>query len=155
IIGAGALSRFFTLHVFVIPATLLLLLAVHLWLVIKCGVSAPPVAGEKVDPKTYDEAYEKELEKGVPFLGEAVIKDGLVSALAVITVLVISAAVGPKGPSGPPDPTFGGANPRPEWPFLWLFALLSLSPAGAETFLMLVFPVLVIGALLLVPFVAN
>src|SRR5439155_16182963 len=56
---------------------------------------------------------------------------------------------------GPPDPTLGGANPRPEWPFLWLFALLSLSPPEAETFIILVFPVLLIVALLLVPFVSN
>jgi ubiquinol-cytochrome c reductase cytochrome b subunit len=38
---------------------------------------------------------------------------------------------------------------------LWLFALLSLSPAGAETFIILVFPVILILALLLVPFVSN
>ena len=49
----------------------------------------------------------------------------------------------------------GGANPRPEWPFLWLFALLSLSPAGAETFIILVFPVILIVALLFVPFFSN
>jgi len=55
----------------------------------------------------------------------------------------------------PPDPTLAGANPRPEWPFLWLFALLSLSPAGAETFVILVFPLLLIVALFLVPFVSN
>ena len=63
------------------------------------------------------------------------------SALAVIVVVVIAAIVGPKGPSGPPDPTLGGANPRPEWPFLWLFGLLSLSPPSSETFIILVFPV--------------
>ncbi|HMF17657.1 MAG TPA: cytochrome b N-terminal domain-containing protein [Gemmataceae bacterium] len=155
IIGADALSRFFALHVFIIPALLLFLLAIHLWLVLKCGISAPPVAGQKVDPATYDAEYEKELKTGVPFLGEAAIKDALVSALAVIVVVVIAAVVGPKGPTDPPDPTLANVNPRPEWPFLWLFGLLSLSPAGAETFLMLVFPVLLIGALLLVPFIAN
>jgi ubiquinol-cytochrome c reductase cytochrome b subunit len=63
--------------------------------------------------------------------------------------------VGPKGPSGPPDPTIGGANPRPEWPFLWLFALLALSPPASETFIILIFPVLLIVALLLVPVVSN
>ena len=154
-IGGNTLSRFFALHVFVIPGALLALLAVHLWLVIKCGVSAPPVAGEKVEPETYDAKYEEELKKGVPFLGEAVIKDALFSALAVLVVVATAAVVGPKGPSGPPDPTLSGANPRPEWPFLWLFGLLSLSPPGAETFIMLVFPVLLIAALLLVPFVSN
>jgi ubiquinol-cytochrome c reductase cytochrome b subunit len=82
-------------------------------------------------------------------------KDAFFSALAVIVVVILAAILGPKGPTGPPDPTVSGANPRPEWPFLWLFALLSLSPAGAETFLMLVFPLLLIGILFLVPFLSN
>jgi ubiquinol-cytochrome c reductase cytochrome b subunit len=155
VIGGDSLSRFFTLHVFVIPGALLFFLAVHLWLVLKCGVSAPPVPGEVVDPKTYDEAYEKQLKSGVPFLGEAMVKDALFSSLAVIVVVTLAAVLGPKGPSGPPDPTLAGANPRPEWPFLWLFALLSLSPAGAETFLILVFPIVLVAALFLVPFVSN
>src|SRR6267154_1057030 len=71
VIGGNALSRFFALHVFVIPGALLFFLAVHLWLVLKCGVSAPPVPGQVVDPKTYDETYEKQLQSGVPFLGDA------------------------------------------------------------------------------------
>ena len=70
-------------------------------------------------------------------------------------VVVLAAVLGPKGPTGPPDPTLPGANPRPEWPFLWLFALLSLSPPEAETFIILVFPLLLIAALFLVPFVSN
>jgi ubiquinol-cytochrome c reductase cytochrome b subunit len=155
VIGGDSLSRFFALHVFVIPGALLLFLAVHLWLVLKCGVSSPPVPGQVVDPKMYDEAYEKQLHTGVPFLGDAMLKDALFSALAVLVVVVLAAVLGPKGPTGPPDPTLSGANPRPEWPFLWLFALLSLSPAGAETFIILVFPVLLIAALFLVPFVSN
>ena len=155
IIGGNGLSRFFTIHVFAIPGLLLSLLAVHLWLVLKKGVSAPPSPNAPVNPKTYDAEYEKELKAGVPFLGEAMGKDILFSALAVIVVVVIAALAGPKGPTAPPDPTLGGANPRPEWPFLWLFALLSLSPAGAETFIILVFPLLLIVALLLVPLVSN
>jgi ubiquinol-cytochrome c reductase cytochrome b subunit len=155
IIGGAALSRFFALHVFVIPGALVALLAVHLWLVLKCGVSKPPVPGETVDPRTYDALYEDDLRRGVPFLGEALKKDMLFSALAVIVVVAIAAVVGPKGPTDPPDPTLGGANPRPEWPFLWLFALLALSPRDVETFIMLAFPVVVIAILLAVPFVSN
>jgi ubiquinol-cytochrome c reductase cytochrome b subunit len=155
VIGADSLNRFFTLHVFVIPGALLFFLAVHLWLVLKRGISAPPVPGQPVDPKTYDEEYEKQLKTGAPFLGDAMLKDAFCSFLAVIVVVVVAAIVGPKGPTGPPDPTLAGANPRPEWPFLWLFALLSLSPAGAETFIILVFPVILIAVLFLVPFVSN
>ncbi|HEV3082448.1 MAG TPA: cytochrome b N-terminal domain-containing protein [Gemmataceae bacterium] len=155
VIGGDALSRFFALHVFIIPGALLVFLAAHLWLVLKRGVSAPPVPGQKVDPKTYDAEYEEQLKAGVPFLGDAMLKDAFFSALAVVIVLVVAAMLGPKGPSGPPDPTLPGANPRPEWPFLWLFALLSLSPPSAETFIILVFPVLLIVALFLVPFISN
>jgi ubiquinol-cytochrome c reductase cytochrome b subunit len=155
VIGGDSLSRFFALHVFVVPGALLFFLAVHLWLVLQRGISAPPVPGEVVDPKTYDEEYENQLKTGVPFLGDAVLKDALFSALAVIVVVVLAAVLGPKGPTGPPDPTLPGANPRPEWPFLWLFALLSLSPPEAETFIILVFPVILIGILFLVPFLSN
>ncbi len=108
-----------------------------------------------VEPRTYDAEYEEELKEGVPFLGDAMMKDVFFSAMAVIVVVALAAVIGPKGPSAPPDPALGGANPRPEWPFLWLFALLSLSPAGAETFIILVFPVILIGALLSVPFFSN
>jgi ubiquinol-cytochrome c reductase cytochrome b subunit len=155
VIGGDSLSRFFTLHVFVIPGALLALLAVHLWLVLKRGISTPPAPGHPVDPGTYEAEYEEELRHGVPFLGDAMLKDAFFSAVTVIAVVAIAAVLGPKGPSSVPDPSLGGANPRPEWPFLWLFALLSLSPPAAETFIILVFPVLLIVALLLVPFLSN
>jgi ubiquinol-cytochrome c reductase cytochrome b subunit len=156
IIGAESLSRFYTLHVFVIPGLLLALLALHLYLVLKRGISAPPVAGKIVDPRTYQEEYEKELrDDGVPFFGEALLKDAFFSALTVVVVVLVAAIAGPKGPGALPEPALLGANPKPDWPFWWLFALLSLSPAGAETFIILVMPVVLIGALCLVPFVSN
>lgn len=155
IIGADTLSRFFALHVFVIPGLLMLLLAVHLWLVLKKGISVPPVPGELVDPATYDAKYEEELRRGEPFLGEAMLKDIVFSALVVIVVVAIAALAGPKGPSAPPDPTLSGANPRPDWPFLWLFGLLSLSPPEAETAIILTLPVILVVALLAVPFISN
>lgn len=156
VIGGDTLSRFFALHVFVIPGLLLATLGVHLWLVLSRGISAPPVPGEVVDPKTYDAEYHKDLEAtGVPFVGDAMLKDAFFSALVVVVVVTLAAVVGPKGPTGPPDPSLLGANPRPDWPFLWLFGLLSLSPASMETFIILVFPLLLIGGLLIVPFVSN
>lgn len=154
-IGASTLSRFFALHVFVIPGLLLALLGAHLWLVLSRGISEPPVPGQPVDPKTYDEKYEAELKKGEPFLGDAMMKDALFSSLVVIVVVVLAAVIGPKGPHGLPDPVLTGANPRPDWPFLWLFGLLSLCPPGLETFVMLVFPVILVIGLLAVPFISN
>ncbi len=155
VIGGDTLSRFFALHVFIIPGLLLATLALHLWLVLKCGVSAPPVPGQPVDPKTYEAGYEEELHRGVPFLGEAMLKDVFFSALTVLVVVCIAAIAGPKGPEGPPDPTLPGANPRPDWPFWWLFGILSLSPESMETFVMLGLPPVLILALLAVPFISN
>lgn len=156
VIGGDALSRFFALHVFVIPGVLLVSLAIHLWLVLKCGISAAPVPGQAVDPDRYDAEYQKEIHTtGVPFLGPAMLKDAFFSALAVLVVVLLAAVLGPKGPTDPPDPLLAGANPRPEWPFLWLFALLSLSPPEAETFIILFLPLLLIAALFLVPVISN
>jgi ubiquinol-cytochrome c reductase cytochrome b subunit len=156
IIGGDTLSRFFTLHVFVIPGLLLVILGGHLYLVLKKGISEFPKPGELVNPATYDAKYHKELEHGVPFLGEAIKKDIFFSALTVFVVCLIAATVGPKGPTGPPDPTLlNGVNPRPDWAFLWLFGVLSLSPDYLETFIILVFPVVLVIGLLAVPFISN
>ena len=110
IIGGDTLSRFFAAHVFLIPGALLFFLAVHLWLVLKRGISEPPVPGQTVDPNTYDAHYEREMQAGVPFLGKPMLRDAGVSALAVLAAIVLAAWLGPVGPSGPPDPTLSGAN---------------------------------------------
>ncbi len=127
----------------------------HLWLVLKQGISVPPQPGVLVDPATYDADYQEELRRGEPFLGEAMLKDVFFSALVVIVVVLIAALAGPKGPSAPPDPTLSGANPRPDWPFLWLFGLLSLSPPEAETAIILTLPVILVLGLLAVPFISQ
>jgi ubiquinol-cytochrome c reductase cytochrome b subunit len=154
-IGGDTLSRFFALHVFVIPGLLLVLLTIHLYLVVKKGVSDIPVQGKVVDPKTYDVEYENELKTGVPFFPEPAWRDVIISALTAIAVVVLAAVLGPTGPAAPPDPANVAANPRPDWPFLWLFALLALSPPNMETAIILVMPVVLVGVLVLVPFVAN
>lgn len=155
IIGADTLSRFFALHVFIIPGLLLAVLGLHLYLVVKRGVSTVPVEGKLVDPKTEDVEYEKELKDGVPFYPEPFWRDAFASGMTVIVVAVLAAILGPAGPSAPPDPALIPANPRPDWPFLWLFGLLSLAPPDAETAIILGLPAVLIGVLFLVPFLAN
>jgi ubiquinol-cytochrome c reductase cytochrome b subunit len=142
--------------VFVIPGLLLTFLGAHLWLVLKRGISEPPIPGKIVDPRTYQEEYEQELKKdGVPFFGDALVKDALFSSMTVIVVVALAALAGPKGPGAIPEPASLGANPKPDWPFWWQFAVLSLIPPYAETLVILVMPVVLIGALFLVPFLAN
>ena len=145
VIGGDSLSRFFTLHVFVIPGSLALLVGVHLWLVLKRGISEPPVPGRVVDPATYDEHYEEELKRGVPFGGHA---QGRVLLGLDRDRRRRGRRVARPGPVGPARPTLSSTI---HWPFLWLFAAALRSISPAETFLILVFPVLLIVGLLLVP----
>lgn len=154
-IGGETLSRFFTLHVFVLPGLLFSLLGVHLYLVLKQGVSSMPVAGKPVDPATYEAEYAKDVAVGEPFFPDPIYKDAIFSCGVVIAVVLLAASLGPYGPGEPPDPTLIDANPRPEWYFLPLFAILSLSPPEWETFIMLVFPAVIFGVLLAVPFVSG
>jgi len=45
-LGAVTLSRFYGIHVWVLPALLLLLVGIHLYLVVRNGISAPPKKGD-------------------------------------------------------------------------------------------------------------
>src|SRR5258708_34503981 len=53
IIAAATLSRFFALHVFVIPGTLIALVALHLLLVLTLGINEWPIPGRIVRRATY------------------------------------------------------------------------------------------------------
>src|ERR1700757_5365070 len=48
IIGGATLSRFFALHVFVIPGMLLVFVAMHVWMVLKLGINEWPMPGRPV-----------------------------------------------------------------------------------------------------------
>src|SRR5947208_2650021 len=62
--------------------------------------------------------------------------------------------VGPPELGKQADPTIIQADPRPDWYFLWYFALLALLPASIEDSFMVGFPLLVGIVLIALPFVA-
>jgi ubiquinol-cytochrome c reductase cytochrome b subunit len=146
-VGGATLTRFYATHVFMIPAIIFGLLGVHLFLVLRHGVSEPPVPGVLVDPKTYRKRYEDLVHKiGIPFWPDAGWKD-VVFALAVgLVVLVLAIWLGPPELGNKADPTVVQAYPRPDWYFLWYFALLALIPPSVEDVFIIGFP-LVLGIL--------
>ena len=156
IIGGGTLTRFFALHVFVIPGLLIGFIGLHLLMVIKLGVNEWPMPGRVVKRETYLKEYQELVHKdGLPFVPVAFQKDVVFSGLIVLAVIACSAWFGPFGPTGAPDPTIIETVPRPDFFFLWMFAALALMPPHLETFALLVGPVIGILALLALPFLAG
>lgn len=156
IIAGETLSRFFTLHVFVIPGTILAIVSLHLKLVLSKGINEYPVPGKVVKKETYVEEYEAELKKdGVPFFPKAISKDLVFSGVVLLGIVICSAYFGPEGPHGIPDPTLINSVPKPDFFFLWLYAVLSLLPDYMETVLILTVPFVVLGILFAVPFISN
>lgn len=156
IIAGETLSRFFTLHVFVIPGLIIAMVSVHLRLVLAAGINEYPRPGRPVDPATYREEYETLLQKeGVAFVPHAIGKDLVFAGVLILAILACAAWFGPAGPNGPPNPTLIETNPRPDFYFLPLFSVFALLPAYMETFLMLTAPAIGIVILFLVPFLSN
>ena len=153
IIAGATLSRFFALHVFVIPGLLIAFVALHLLMVLKLGINEWPMPGRVVRKATYIQEYHQLTQKdGVPFVPQAVWRDLFFAAFILLSIAACAAYFGPFGPSGPPDPTIIQTAPRPDFFFLWLYAVLSLLPPSLETPALLIGPVVVIFALLLLPF---
>jgi ubiquinol-cytochrome c reductase cytochrome b subunit len=154
IIAGATLSRFFALHVFVIPGLLIAFVGLHLLMVLKLGINDWPMPGRIVRKATYVNEYHELTKKdGIPFVPGAVYKDLFFSGCVLLTLAIVAAYFGPYGPSGRPDPTIIQTAPRPDFFFLWLYALLSLLPPQMETPSLLIGPVIAILALLLLPFV--
>ena len=154
IIAGATLSRFFALHVFVIPGLLIAFVGLHLLMVLKLGINEWPMPGRIVRKATYIKEYHELTHKdGIPFVPGAVWKDLFFGGCVLLTLAIVAAYFGPFGPSGRPDPTIIQTAPRPDYFFLWLYALLSLLPPKMETPALLIGPVIAILFLLLLPFI--
>ncbi len=156
IIGGDTLSRFFALHVFVIPGLLIGFVSLHLLMVLKLGINEWPMPGRIVRRSTYLQEYREMAHRdGVPFVPDAIWKDMFFSAAIIVSVMVCAAYFGPFGPSGYPDPTIVQTIPKPDFFFLWIYALLALLPPQMETAVLLIAPPIVLGFLLLLPFLSG
>jgi len=135
-IGVVTFARFFALHVLLLPPLTAALIALHLYLVRKHGVT--PAPGDE-GPKQ-------------PFFPRQAFKDTV--AVFVTFAILFTMAVAVEAPlERLADPTDSSYIPRPEWYFLFLFQVLRLLEGPLEVIGTVVLPTAAILALLLVPFV--
>jgi ubiquinol-cytochrome c reductase cytochrome b subunit len=156
IIAGPTLTRFFALHVFVIPGILLGMVGLHLWMVLRLGINDWPMPGRVVRKSTYVREYHELTKKtGIAFVPDAAWKDAIFAAAIMLSVMVCALIFGPFGPSGQPDPTIIQTAPKPDFAFLWIYAVLAYLPPSLETPVLFIAPMLGIGAMLLLPLIAG
>ena len=114
-VTGATLTRFFGFHVAILPAVTTAVLALHVYLVQKHGMSTPPSLDEKQVPR-------------MRFVPDFLMRD-LVGWLAAVAVLAALAALfpwelGEKADAFAPAP----AGIKPEWYFVFMFQTLKYIP---------------------------
>jgi len=119
-VSGATLTRFYAIHVALLPATAVLLMGLHVWLVQRHGMSVPPgvVARHPGNPK-----------RVMPFFPNFLLRDlvGWLTALAILAALAayFPAELGSKADPFAPAPI----GIKPEWYFMFMFQTLKLLPA--------------------------
>jgi ubiquinol-cytochrome c reductase cytochrome b subunit len=155
-VGGATLTRFFAIHVFIMPGFIFAFVGLHLWLVLRHGISEPPKAGKPVDPRTYRAEYKEMIEqKGKPFWPDSAWRDVVFCVVMIMVIAALALIYGAPQLGKPPDPSITTASPRPDWYLMWYFAVLALMPHGTEQYFLVFGPLLVGIILIALPFVFN
>lgn len=117
------LSRFFVVHVIILPWVLTGLITIHLFLMRASNLATLETVGEE---RKLPEKH------GVPFFPVHVAKEGVVAVL-MLAVLVTLAVLAPWEIGGPANPLNTPEHIKPEWYFLPSYQLLKYfeGPYGA------------------------
>ena len=141
-ITGDTMSRFFGIHVLVLPLALAGLLAVHLILVHQLGLANPKKKSPR--PPAKDDANEPLR----PFFPHYVI-DEMVAWYIILAVLVVLSSIWPAGLEEPANPILTPMHVKPEWYYLAVYQLLKLIPIKIIGILT---PIIGIGLLVIWPF---
>ena len=144
-IGTATINRFFGLHVWLMPAALIVLVGAHLLIFRRQGPAGPvPDDRHRLPPGR--------------FWPDQLFMDGAVSFILFL-IIVLLARFMPPYLDAKADPTVSNFTPYPAWYFLSLFGLLALVPPNVhlgpltistELFATIVVPTIVgLGVLLL------
>jgi cytochrome b-561 len=149
----GSLARLYTIHVFILPAIITAVMALHMLIVIKQKHSQPGYARRQAEPGKV---------LGVPLLPYQALLAGQLLLLMFGALFLLSAFVSPHpleeyGPPAPETPEV-----KPDWYLLWIYGFLKIVPPWATFEILggtfgsnflggLLFPGLIFGVLTLAP----
>jgi len=140
ILGQATLTRFYSTHIMILPATIGVLVAIHIYQLRFHGM-APPIT----------EKAKKLSERYVPFFPNWVIKD-VVLGLGLLTLLAYLSWAYRAPLEFPADPASSNYVPRPDWYFLFYFQILKYFPGAWEIIATALIPLFIFGSLILLPF---
>jgi cytochrome b6 len=147
-VTGDTLTRFFVFHVCILPLVIFAVMAVHLLLVQKEGMSVPLEAEIK-----------KKKVPSLPFWPNFILREVMIWLVLLGTLMTVALVFAPSlGPSADlmsPAP----AGVKPEWYFLFLFQTLKIFPGnmGPVTgeFVAVVLILLAVVAIFFLPFIDN
>jgi quinol-cytochrome oxidoreductase complex cytochrome b subunit len=118
-VTGDTMSRFFGIHVLVLPLALAGLLALHLVLVHQLGLANP----KKPEPRVQTAEHEQEPLR--PFFPNYLL-DEIVAWYVILAMLVVLASLFPAGLEEQANPIETPAHIKPEWYYLAVYQLLKL-----------------------------
>jgi cytochrome b-561 len=180
-IGQSTLVRFYVLHVFVLPAAVLLLFAYHMWRVRRDGgmavtdpaAAATGAAGEAVavPGKTYSlfgvtpgtslevRAARPQSDEAATFSSPHLLRRLMLVFLAVFTVTIVLSLISGAPLEEPANATLTPNPAKAPWYFLWLQELVAITTIRAGGFTIsggliggILVPGIMLGAAVLWPF---
>ena len=142
--GHLTLTRFFALHAGVLPGALMVLIAGHVFLFRRHGITTD----DGSDGAARERARKQ---RDGMFWPDQALRDAVacLAVMAAVLFLVIRAGGAPLGAPADPSEPFPAA--RPEWYFMFLFQWLKYFPAGTEVIGAIVIPGIVVTLIALMP----
>jgi len=146
------LTRFYSIHMLVLPALLVVFVAMHIYLVRIHGMAEhkAPAKGEDAKPACAC----ADSEKLYRFHPEHTLRSALVF-VCVFIVLLALAAWGTVPREEIAGTLLDSYLPRPEWYYMWLFQLLTYFSGAWETVGSLAIPVVGVGLLFATPYIGR
>jgi quinol-cytochrome oxidoreductase complex cytochrome b subunit len=138
----ATLSRFFGIHVLVLPLLLGALIGIHLLFVHQQGLANPT----RPDARPGRPGPDLSKEKTKPFWPDYLL-DELIAWYVILAALVVLASLFPAGLEDKADPLLTPAHIKPEWYFLGVYELLKLVPRTVGV----VAPIVLVGVVVVLP----